>query len=389
VSASTLRVRFVESEAQIPPALWDACFPPPLEGRWWYQTLETCGLEDQFAFGYAVIEEGRRPVGIAPIFVMNVPLRLVAPPRLMPIIGLAERFLPSLSRPRTLFVGSPCADEGTVGLLSGVDRRQALACLQDALEAKASEVHAAMLVWKDFPASYDDDLAWLAGERGLFRMVSFPGTVVELPARHKEGYFAALKSSRRYKLKKKLNRSAESVEIDVEVVQEPDDATVDDIFALFRQTYEKAATKFEKLDRRFFAIVATKPASHFVILREKRSRAMLAFMLCFAAGPRIINKFIGIDYGRPTSWSLYFRLWDAALDWSLARGAASIQSGQTGYSAKIECGHRLVPLNNFCRHRNIIVHAVCRAVAQKIRWQTLDRDLAAFLAAHPDAAEQE
>ena len=116
---------------------------------------------------------------------------------------------------------------------------------------------------------------------------------------------------------------------------------------------------------------------------------MLAFMLCFAVGPRIINKFIGIDYSRPTSWSLYFRLWDAAVDWSLARGAASIQSGQTGYSAKIECGHRLVPLNNFCRHRHTVVHAVCRAVAQTIRWQTLDRDLAAFLAAHPDGAEQE
>jgi len=33
---------------------------------------------------------------------------------------------------------------------------------------------------------------------------------------------------------------------------------------------------------------------------------MLAFMLCFDMGERVINKYIGLDYGRPKEWSLYF-----------------------------------------------------------------------------------
>jgi hypothetical protein len=54
----------------------------------------------------------------------------------------------------------------------------------------------------------------------------------------------------------------------------------------------------------------------------------------------------------------------------------SIQSGQTGYAAKIEVGHRLIPMSNFFRHQNIAWHAVMRLFARKISWQTLDRDLA-------------
>jgi hypothetical protein len=107
-------------------------------------------------------------------------------------------------------------------------------------------------------------------------------------------------------------------------------------------------------------------------------------MLCLDMGSRVINKFIGIDYRRPRDWLLYFRLWDAAVDWALSRGADAIQSGQTGYAPKIETGHRLVPLTNYCAHRNRFVHAIGRAFARHITWSTLDDDLARFLKAHPD-----
>jgi hypothetical protein len=385
LSAPAFSVRLVSSEAQIPPALWDACFAPPLEGRWWYQVLETCGLDDQFTFAYALIFEGGDAVGIAPLFQMNVPLAIAVPPALRPLIGLLERLCPALFRPRTLFVGSPCADEGTIGLLPQVDRRRALACLQDALEMEARRCRAAMLVWKDFPKSYDDDLSWLAAQRRMFRMVSFPNAVVSFSSNRKEDYFAMLKSSRRNKLKKKIRRSTERVDVQIDVLQGCDGKTLDEIFRLFRQTYERSATKFEELNKRFFEIVATKPGSHFVTLREPRSGEMIAFMLCFDMGGRIINKFIGIDYSRPKEWFLYFRLWDAAVDWALSRGASSIQSGQTAYEAKIEIGHHLVPLTNYGLHRNWLIHRIYGAVAKRIRWQTLDDDLADFLKAHPDA----
>lgn len=384
MSTGGFSVRFVDSEAEIPAALWDACFPPPLEGRWWYRALEASGLEDQFTFAYAVIQTDERPVGIAPLFLMTVPLGLAVPEWLRPILSIPARHLPFLADPFTLFVGSPCADEGTFGLLPEWDRRFILVTLQDALEAEARRRGAAMVVWKDFPESDQDDFACLADERRLFPLVGFPGTVVDVPSASKSGYYASLTSKHRTTLKRKLKRGEERAFLDAQVVQNPDAKTLDEIVALFQQTYEKAPTKFERLGRRLFAAVATMPVAYFVLLRERESYSVVAFMLCFKVGGRIINKYIGIDYGRPRDWVLYFRLWDAALDWCFASGATSIQSGQTGYGAKIEIGHRLVPLTHWCWHRNRLLHRAFALFARRVSWRTLDSDLAHFLSAHPE-----
>jgi predicted N-acyltransferase len=158
------------------------------------------------------------------------------------------------------------------------------------------------------------------------------------------------------------------------VTQSPD---LDELFPLFWQTYERGATKFERLNRRVFELLAAEPSSHVVVLRERASGAAVAFMLCFDLDGLVVNKFIGLDYSRPREWLLYFRLWDAAVDFALARGAAQLQSGQTGYRFKLETGHRLVPLTNWCRHSNPLVHRVYRFVASKVDWSTLDDDLAA------------
>ncbi len=385
---SAFAVSFVDSQAEIPPALWEACLPPPLEGRWWYEALEQSGLEDQFVFRYALLREGDRPVGIAPLFLMDVPLELVVPQALWRLAKAVGRFFPSLLFQRTLFVGSPCADEGSVGLLPGVDRRAALQCLQRALDAEARRLRRPMLVWKDFPRSYAEDMGWLADETGLFAMTSYPGTLARLPGPAKEDYFAAMKGSRRRQLKKKLRVSAAAVAVDTALLQHPAEAVLSEIFGLFWKTYEHATTKFERLDKAFFTYMAALPQAFFLTLREAATGDLLAFMLCFDLGDRIINKYIGLDYSRPKEWSLYFRLWEAALDWSLAKGASAIQSGQTGYAPKMEMGHRLVPLTNYCRHQNRIIHRLYAAVAKSIAWRTLDADLGRYTDAEDIAAEE-
>jgi hypothetical protein len=108
-------------------------------------------------------------------------------------------------------------------------------------------------------------------------------------------------------------------------------------------------------------------------------------MLCFVLGEQVINKFIGIDYSQPKEWFLYFRLWEAAVDWTLSKGATSIQSGQTCYAPKIELGHELVPLTNYCAHRNRLIHWIYASAANTVNWDTLDADLAVYLNAYPES----
>jgi hypothetical protein len=389
MTGTDLAIELVGSHADIPGDLWEACFPPPLEGRWWYETLEQSGLEDQFAFSYALLRQGGRPVGIAPLFLMNLPLEVMVPDPLMPVGRVVERVAPGLLRPPTLFIGSPCSDEGCVGLLPGVDRKAALLCLFDALRPHARTLRARVLIWKDFPAAWSEDFAWLMARRRLFKSISYPGTWLDVPGSSKDQYFASLKGSRRQNLRRNLRRSVERLSVRSEAVQRPDAATLDTCFGLFWQTYEHASTKFERLNRSFFQHIAEKSVSHFVILREEGSGRIIAFVLCFLMGQHAINKFIGVDRAVPESAFLLLRLWDAMLDWALAQGATTIQGGQTGYSAKILTGHRLVPLNNYGHVPNPLFHALFRFVGQKLTWQELDHDLAVAIKAHPDLASEQ
>jgi hypothetical protein len=383
MNAQPYEVEFLKIASQIPDELWETCFPAPGEGRWWYEALEESGIEDQFTLYYGLIKHLGRPVGLAPVFVMDIPVEQVAPPEFLRLLRLVGKIVPSVLYQRTLFVGSPILDESRVRLIAEANRRAALLALQIALEAKAGQIRASLIVWKDFPESSSSDMNWLSQQRRLFPVVSLPNTMVELPSRRKEDYFAAMKRSRRQNLKRKLKRSREQVTLSVEIVQRPDAKMLDAIFNLFWQTYEKSTSKFERLTRKFFEVFAEKQATLFIILRESVTGEIVAFRLCFDMGDRLISMFIGIDYSRPKEWMLFFRLWEAALDVALARGFPAIVSGRSSYEVKIETGHKLVRLNNYCRHRNFLFNIIYGVVAQRVNWASLDADLARFLKADP------
>src|SRR5260370_13894496 len=132
-------VEFLETASQIPDNLWDACFQVPAEGRWWYQTLDQSGIEDQFAFFYGLIKHLGSPAGIAPIFVMDVPVDQMAPQEFLRLLRFAGKIVPSVLTQRTIFVCSPILHVTRVGLISHVDRRPSLHSLHDLLESDADD----------------------------------------------------------------------------------------------------------------------------------------------------------------------------------------------------------------------------------------------------------
>ncbi|MFZ9643208.1 MAG: peptidogalycan biosysnthesis protein [Candidatus Methylopumilus sp.] len=377
------KLEWHQSVESIPEQLWQQCFASPYEGKWWYAALERAGLDSQFKFMYGLVSFNDQPVAIAPAFLMDVPIALVIPPALLPIFNLLGKLFPSLLFQRTFFIGSPCSDEGRVGLVEGADAGEVFACINKAMRTQADALGATMRVWKDFAEEQASALIPLLKRDGLFHLVSFPGTTLQLAGNNKDDYMASLKASRRNKLKKKMKQANEAP-VFVEILSQPSAEVMDEIFALFWQTYEKGNTKFEQLNRRFFDEISSYQNSHYVILRKNQSKEMLCFMLCFKLGEHVVNKFIGIDYKQPKEWFLYFRLWDAAVEWSYSVGATSIQSGQTGYAPKIELGNDMVALSNYCQHQNPIVNFIYQLVAKTINWDTLDADLAIYVKAYPE-----
>src|ERR1700675_2285790 len=131
-----MRLNFLRVPPRFPMSCGRPVSRPPGEGRWWYEALEESGIEDQFTLYYGLIKHLGRPVGLTPVFVMDIPVEQVAPPEFLRLLRLIGKIVPSILYQRTLFVGSPILDESRVRLILGVNRRAALLALQIALEAK-------------------------------------------------------------------------------------------------------------------------------------------------------------------------------------------------------------------------------------------------------------
>jgi hypothetical protein len=85
---------------------WCALEPLPRIWRNDFSLALLGGAED-------VLYQDATPIGIAPLFTMDLSVSVVLPDALLPIIRPIENLLPGLLKPRTLFIGSPCWDEGT------------------------------------------------------------------------------------------------------------------------------------------------------------------------------------------------------------------------------------------------------------------------------------
>jgi hypothetical protein len=314
---------------------------------------------------------------------MDLQLDLVPSPFLDRFMNFLGKCAPRLRAMRILFIGSPCSEHGTIGLLPEYQLADVAPKLHDAVRVYASAANARVIVYKDFPERYSGAFDSLCAQRGLSKMISYPGTRLPLKGGGFASYLLTLKSSRRYKLRKKLSRSREMAKLRAEIVQHPDLALVDEIFGLYWQTYQKAKVKFERMTPEFFRLMANEDVCYFILLRHCETAKLVAFMLFLRAGSRIINKFVGLDYSLGSDAFAYFRLYEAAIGWASDIGASELCSGQNGYSAKLELGHILIPLNNYFEHLNPLLHYLLSHVARKISWSRLDRDLKAHLTAHP------
>jgi predicted N-acyltransferase len=311
----------------------------------------------------------------------------VAPPAVARVLNVISKILPQAGYQRTLFVGSPCSEEGTIGLVPDVELKDIVGPLASAVTARARLLGAPMVVFKDCSTSIRGAMEEVCLKQNYFHMHSYPGTAMNLPGADIESYFAALTRTRRHNFKKKLRRSKEELELITTFVKRPTDEELVELFALFMQTYEKGKTKFEKLSIEFFARIRETDPAWFILQRDKASGKLLTFMLVFKLGDRFVNKFIGLDYSRGGNSFLYFRQFEAALNFAYEHGMSEFQSGQTGYRAKLDLGHELVVLHNYCHHGNAIVNAIYARLARDITLITLDPDLLTYLTAHKEKAK--
>lgn len=361
-------IKWVNSAAEITPVLWKNCFPEStVVGEWWYRILEQSHLEPQFKFQYAIIMHQNQEIGIAPVFTANVPLDLMLPKLIAKFVLFLGRFFPFLLYQTILFVGSPCSQQATIGLIEKFSLQDICADLQTALEVLAEEQKVSMIVWKDFPVETNDALQNLVLKKKMTKIESFPGTKLLLnDIKTMDDYYSSLSSSRRYALKRKLKRSKQNVNLTVTNCQFPEEETIAEVTDLYLQSYRKSKIKFECMNIQFFRSIAKVPLSWFILLRHPETKKLVAFMLCFKLDKKILNQYNGFDYSHPSDWFLYFRLWEEALLWVLEQEGKEFDSGQLSYYPKLKLGHQLEPLSNYFKHNNKTVHYIYSILTKNV-----------------------
>ena len=56
------------SSSMIDNNIWEKFYPPPFEGKWWYEALEKSKLDDQFIFRFGEILLNNETMAIVPLF---------------------------------------------------------------------------------------------------------------------------------------------------------------------------------------------------------------------------------------------------------------------------------------------------------------------------------
>jgi len=309
--------------------------------------------EDQFTFSYAVLYDGSRAVGFAPVFIMTLQAWARGAGE-APVRSLA---IPAANLPFPVRSASPCSSgrlvfrRGMVGVLPG-HRHIAPHCFafRIALEAEGAIAGTLqMIIWKGLsPPLMTTNFHWLTKQRRLFSDGRISGDdSAENPAlRERRITFSSLKAHPTGNTLKRevAGASGERVEIDVENRPAPPTMRhLDAIFfvcAGFRQTFEKAQMKFERAQPPIFSKISASqsplPLSSCCGNGPSQEHPLHSNTLLSHRGDRTSSTNSSASTMAKTGGSgcSIFRLWDATVwDWGVFDGRLPLDSraGQTGY----------------------------------------------------------
>lgn len=305
-------------ELDTPP---DDFLPDDAEGAAFHRAFLASGISG-FKCGYlAIFREGLR-VSVVPFFLSTFSLTTLLP------AGWLKKFL-SWIKFRYACVGHPSTDFGTI---HGEISTDILKLVNETLAKKAS-----LIAYKGFTG--DLPLPEFIRVRGL------PVAVLAL----KDDYYSRLDSRRRNDFRHKLEK-AQTLRIE-ECAALPAHL-VADIFQLYLNTYNHAATQFEQLTPDYFRETAA--ISKYLLFFE--AETLIGFVQIIGKHSKATCAYIGMDYLRNQQYGLYYLLCLKCIETCLRDGYQQLELGVTSYHFKHLLGAQLIETELYYRHSNPLLH---------------------------------
>ena len=337
-SSGTARV--FASARELPAELRARAFAGQAKDFRFYEiSAETLGT--QYEHRYLVLENGRTGAkAVQPVFFVDQDILEGLPRKLHAVLTWPRRFFPRWLRMRMLVAGGSAGD----GALDCTEP-WAVTALHEALGSYARRSGAAMILLKDFPASYREALGAFT-QAGYRRVPSMPGCALDLDfASFEEFMRDRLGRKLRYKYIKLNKQPVIEWEVLADVVP-----VAAELCALYRQTHDRSKMRFEQLTPEFFARIGREMpdrARFFVWRVEGR---IAAFALCMVHEGAMQHLNIGFDYAVSLDLQLYYVTMRDLFRWALDHGLKRYETGQLNYDPKLHFRMKLAPLDLYSRH---------------------------------------
>lgn len=345
-------------------AAWDDCFGREaiLRSHVLHQVVENARLE-HVETHYLTGRDGDGVACVVPCFAFKLSLVAVASPWLQRLVGQIRRVVPGFLTIRLFVVGSALSNgDDLLGIKNLADERlwsvKRLTSVFDEIRRQAKALGIGLVLIKEPGKATADILRARLGPRFFF-VESLPTTILRLPAKESGGYFAAINTRYRNKLKKRKAVCAENgITWRVAASLSGHEA---DIYRLYQEVLERSDSIFERLNQDFFQEVDRMPGGDaFYVLGSQQVEGTdhlvaCELVLCDRDRGTIHPIYSGFDYRFKRDTNVYFNMFYHVIEEAERRGFSRVHLGQTCYEVKAELGAKRVPLYLGIHHRNPLI----------------------------------
>jgi hypothetical protein len=364
-------VRVFANSQLIDPEIWRNAFSAEGKDHRYYEIVEET-LYGQFDQKYFVIRNGQTGrVAVQPFFFVDQDLLAGLPARLRRAAASLRKYWPRFLNLRMMMVG--CA-EGD-GQLDCAEP-WAVEALHDAVNLYARHEKAAIILLKAFPAKHRAALSRFSSD-DYSRVPSMPGGRMEIDFGSFEE-FMQKKLSRifRKNLRRKFKKSG-GLGITMEVSNNVE-SCVDEVYALYLQTYDRSEFKFEKLTREFLLALGRRMPDRARFFIWRQEGRIIAFALCMVHDGVIYDMNVGMDYTVAFDLHLYFLTLRDIIEWAARNGFKHYYTGPLNYDPKLHMRLDLDPLDIYARHASDFINPVFKIALKYLQPARHDKYIRQF-----------
>ena len=185
----------------------------------------------------------------------------------------------------------------------------------------------------------------------------------------------------RKNLRRKLRASEVGEPITMEVLTDAAHL-VDDLYPLYRQTYERSDFKFEELNREYFARIGARQPDRARYFIWRQNGRIIAFNLCLIHDGTLHDLDVGLDYSVALDLHLYFVTWRDVIQWCLKNGVTAYHTGPLNYDPKLHLKLSLVPQDLYARHTSALINPFFKLAIKYLEPTRHDPVIRRFANAH-------